>query len=156
MKASSLFPVLILTCLAAVSFQPGEAAPLPAQDGTREVSRLLTLQQQAWNRGDLTGFMEGYWNSSQLTFFSGANWLQGWGEALQRYQSRYQGTGKEMGQLDFTDLRIQILGPEAAFVRGRWHLTFKNGDQRGGLFTLVLKKISGQWRIIHDHTSAAS
>jgi beta-aspartyl-peptidase (threonine type) len=58
-----------------------------------------------------------------------------------------------MGKLNFANLRIEMLGGQAAFVRGTWQLTMKDGSQRRGLFTVVLRKFDDGWRIIHDHSS---
>jgi len=119
------------------------------------VEQVLRMQQDAWNRHDLEGFMTGYWKSPDLTFFSGAHETSGWQGALDRYRKVYQGEGKEMGKLEFSDLRIEPLGTEAAFVRGAWHLTMSDGKTPHGLFTLVFRKFSDGWKIVHDHTSAA-
>ncbi|HEY6250042.1 MAG TPA: nuclear transport factor 2 family protein, partial [Candidatus Angelobacter sp.] len=116
---------------------------------------VLVSQIEAWNRGDLQGFMEGYWHSPELTFFSGANVYKGWQAALQRYQQAYQSTGKEMGKLEFQDLDIDLLGRQAAMVTGKWRLTMSDGKTPHGIFTLVMKKFPVGWRIVHDHTSSA-
>ena len=58
-----------------------------------------------------------------------------------------------MGQLEFSNLRIEMLGPEAAFVRGEFHLSMSDGKKPQGLFTLVLRKFPGGWKIIHDHSA---
>src|SRR5258708_22407305 len=75
--------------------------------------------------------MEGYWHSPDLTFFSGATVTNGWEPTLERYRRKYQGQGKEMGALTFSDLQIDILGPEAAFVRGKWQLKMSDGKMPG-------------------------
>jgi len=49
-------------------------------------------------------------------------------------------------------LKIEMLGPNAAFVRGRWHLEMSSGEQ-GGLYTLTFRKFDDGWKIVHDHTS---
>jgi beta-aspartyl-peptidase (threonine type) len=123
--------------------------------GPDQIRSLLTDQQAAWNRHDLEGFMQGYWNSEDLTFFSGASVAHGWKAALDRYRKHYQGEGQEMGKLEFGDLQIEMLGANAAFVRGAWHLTMSDGRTPHGLFTLVLRRFMEGWRIVHDHTSAA-
>jgi beta-aspartyl-peptidase (threonine type) len=125
------------------------------ENTTSAVEQVLRMQQDAWNRHDLEGFMTGYWKSPDLTFFSGAHETSGWQGALDRYRKVYQGEGKEMGKLEFSDLRIEPLGTEAAFVRGAWHLTMSDGKTPHGLFTLVFRKFSDGWKIVHDHTSAA-
>lgn len=119
------------------------------------VRQILEAQQTAWNRHDLDGFMAGYWNSPDLTFFSGALQTTGWRGALDRYQKNYQETGKEMGQLEFRNLRIEPLGNEAAFVRGTYNLTMSDGKTPHGLFTLIFRKFPDGWKIVHDHTAAA-
>jgi beta-aspartyl-peptidase (threonine type) len=119
------------------------------------IENVLKTQQEAWNRKDLEGFMAGYWNSPDLTFFSGAHIASGWQGAIERYRKTYQGAGKEMGKLDFYDLRIEPLGPDSAFVRGAWHLTMTDGKTPHGLFTLIFHKFPDGWKVIHDHTSAA-
>lgn len=130
--------------------QPGNSA----QSGSAEIQHLLDAQVAAWNRGDLDTFMSGYWNSPELTFFSGTDENHGWQAALDRYRKRYQGEGRTMGHLDFGELRIESLGADWAFVRGRWHLTMPDGSEPQGLFTLVLRRIpAGGWKIVHDHTS---
>lgn len=99
--------------------------------------------------------MAGYWNSPRLTFFSEANKISGWQSALERYQKRYQAEGREMGNLRFSDLEVETLGPDSAFVRGAWQLTMTDGKNPSGLFTLVFRKFPEGWKIVHDHTSEA-
>ena len=126
-----------------------------SEPATKAIRAVLDSQVEAWNRGDLETFMQGYWRSSNLTFFSGGTTVSGWEETLGRYRNRYQGAGNEMGKLEFRDIRIELLGPSAAFVRGRFNLKMSGGDS-GGLFTLTLRKLSGGWKIVHDHTSSGS
>ena len=117
------------------------------------IRKLIEEQQAAWNRHDLEGFMAGYWNSSELTFFSGAHESKGWQQALDRYKDKYQSAGHEMGKLEFANLRIEALGPEAAFVRGEFHLTMPDGKTPHGLFTLIFRKFPDGWKIVHDHSA---
>lgn len=131
----------------------------PAQtlggDVKAAVQQVLEQQQDAWNRHDLDGFMAGYWNSSDLTFFSGAKQTSGWQATIERYRKNYQSEGREMGKLEFSDLNVQALSPDSAFVRGSWHLTMSDGKMPHGLFTLIFRKFPDGWKIVHDHTSAA-
>jgi hypothetical protein len=84
------------------------AIPVFAQDAgdaaRQSIRKVVEEQQSAWNRGDLEAFMAGYWNSPGLTFFSGAHESQGWQAALDRYKKNYQGSGHEMGKLEFRNL----------------------------------------------------
>lgn len=138
----------------ATAQQPENSEQIKA-DSEEAIKHLLVNQIEAWNRGDLKGFMEGYWHSPDLTFFSGGTVNRSWNAALQRYQQRYQGTGKQMGKLDFQDLHIDLLSRQAAVITGSWHLTMPDGKEPHGLFTLILKKLPNGWKIVHDHTSSA-
>jgi ketosteroid isomerase-like protein len=124
-------------------------------EGAKAIEHVLHRQQEAWNRHDLEGFMTGYWNSQELTFFSGAEEHNGWQATIDRYLAKYASPGQEMGKLEFSGLRIEVLGQEAAFVRGAWKLTMSDGKKPHGLFTLVFRKFPEGWKIVHDHTSAA-
>lgn len=124
-------------------------------DSSSEIERVMRTQQDAWNRHDIEGFMAGYWNSPQLTFFSGATERNGWQATLDRYRATYAGPGREMGKLEFSGLRIEMLGGDAAFVRGAWALTMPDGKTPHGLFTLVFRRFPEGWKIVHDHTSVA-
>jgi ketosteroid isomerase-like protein len=119
------------------------------------VEHVLHQQQDAWNHHDLDGFMAGYWNSPELTFFSDTKVSAGWQSALDHYRQTYQGEGKEMGHLEFSDLNVQAIGSNAAFVRGAWSLTVSGGKKPHGVFTLVFRKFPEGWKIVHDHTSVA-
>lgn len=118
----------------------------------QSIEKVLFEQVEAWNKGNLEGFMAGYWQSESLSFYSGKSITNGWQQTLDRYRLRYQSEGKEMGTLTFKDLEIEVLGTNNAFVRGKWQLELKS-ETVGGLFTLVLRKFPDGWRVIHDHTS---
>jgi uncharacterized protein (TIGR02246 family) len=146
---------LLLAAIASITPRTLTAIDSTNKNTTKsEIEQVLRDQQAAWNRHDLEAFMTGYWNSPDLTFFSGAQEHNGWQAALDRYRAAYQSPGHEMGKLDFSNLRIEPLGPDTAFVRGAWHLTMSDGKTPHGLFTLVFRKFDNSWKIIHDHTSA--
>jgi ketosteroid isomerase-like protein len=151
MKMRSSFNVsgLILLCALSVPAQNLQSTTESA------VRRVLERQQEAWNHLDLESFMSGYWNSPELTFFSGAKISSGWQATIERYRKTYQSEGREMGKLEFSDLNIEVLAADAALVRGAWHLTMSDGKTPHGLFTLIFRKFPDGWKIVHDHTSAA-
>jgi beta-aspartyl-peptidase (threonine type) len=119
----------------------------------QEIEALLDNQAAAWNRGDVEGFMAGYWRSAEVSFSSGKEIFRGWQATLDRYQSRYRANGCEMGQLLLSHLEIDLLNSDSAFARGRWQVSTRQSTM-SGLFTLILRKFPEGWRIIHDHTSA--
>lgn len=142
------FPLFLTIVLAIPLFAQAERAPNPAA-----VLKVLEQQQAAWNRHELEAFMDGYWHADDLTFFSGGHETTGWQAALDRYKKAYTGDGKEMGKLEFANVRVEILGSDAAFVRGEFHLTMSDGKTPHGLFTLVFRKFPEGWKIIHDHSA---
>jgi ketosteroid isomerase-like protein len=152
-KKQPLLRILLVALLAALGWTLGR--PLRADqiaDADRAaIQAVLTVQQVAWNKGDIPKFMEGYWNSPELTFAGGKGFTRGWEPVLARYQKSYADQAA-MGKLDFSELEIRPLGPDAALVLGRWHLQRQAGDI-GGIFTLVFQKFPQGWLIIHDHTT---
>lgn len=145
-------------CIAAVVVGAGALALAqtaqedPGQKGDA-IRKVISAQVAAWNRGDLEGFMDGYWKSPNLEFYSGDKVTKGWDATLERYKKSYQQGGKEMGTLDFSDLEVHTNPSDAAWVTGKWHLKMKDGSDRGGLFTLIFRKTPTGWKIVHDHTS---
>jgi ketosteroid isomerase-like protein len=126
------------------------AAPHVPRD---ELQNMLDEQTAAWNRGDLPGFMRGYWNSPDVTFFSGDTIIQGWEPTLERYRKKYQIDGKQMGHLHFTDQNIDMLSAGAAVYTARWHLAMPDGSKLEGLTTVLCKRMKDGWKIVHDHSS---
>jgi len=131
------------------------AKPAEGRDADRQaISAVLHAQQTAWNRGDVDAFLVGYWHSPDLTFSGSSGVARGWDGVLTRYKKNYPDRAA-MGQLDFSDLEVRFLGPDAALVLGRWHLK-RERDDLGGVFTLVWQRFPEGWKIIHDHTSAVA
>ena len=121
---------------------------------TTAIRAVLDAQIEAWNRGDIEGYMAGYWRSHETVFISGDSLTRGWETVLNRYQKNYNSREK-MGALSFSDLEITPIGNDTAVVAGRWHLQRAN-DEPHGRFTLIFKKTKQGWRIVHDHTSSAN
>ena len=118
------------------------------------VRAVIDAQKDAWNRGDVAGYMDGYSRSADIAFISGDNISRGWQTVFDRYLKNYNSREK-MGTLTFSDLETTVLSADTAMVLGRWHLQRSN-DQPHGRFTLVFRRTKQGWRIIHDHTSSAS
>ncbi len=117
-----------------------------------ELRALLDAQVAAWNRGDVEGFMQGYWKSDGTIFVGSGGVLRGWQAVLDRYHKNYPNRAA-MGHLEFSQLEITPLAPDAAVILGHWQLE-REKDRPGGYFTLIARRMPEGWRIIHDHTSA--
>jgi beta-aspartyl-peptidase (threonine type) len=144
-------------CILAV-LRASDSTPAQAGDDSvaavRDVKAVLNQQVADWNKGDLDGFLAGYWNSPKVVFMSGGNRFDGFAAMRDRYHRRYKAEGRSMGQLAFSGLELEPLGPEAVLGRGRFRLTMPDGAKPTGLFTLIVHKFPEGWRIVHDHTSA--
>jgi len=115
------------------------------------IRKVMDDQIVAWNKGDIDGFMQGYWKSENLIFVSGDNVRRGWQTVTDNYKKSYN-TREKMGILSFNDLEITILSKDSATVLGRWKVETKPENAQGR-FTLIFRKFKEGWRIIHDHTS---
>ena len=129
------------------------AAPEQAPNSVAEIQSVLTAQQDAWNRGDIDAFMNGYARSASTVFVSEDEVRRGWETVRDRYRVKYSDRTK-MGTLSFSEIEVTMLSPDAAVVLGRWRLKRTN-DEPHGRFTLIFKRLPEGWRIVHDHTSAA-
>jgi beta-aspartyl-peptidase (threonine type) len=125
--------------------------PPPAGGEEEAIRRVLADQQEAWNRGDLEGFMAGYWKSPELSFSSGRDRQLGWQQTFDRYKKRYQDKGREMGKLTFSDVEVRLLRPDLALVQGVWKLD--KAQPADGRYTLLVQRLPEGWRITLDHTS---
>lgn len=124
-------------------------------DTRRAIVQVLTTQTAAWNRGDIPGFMEGYWKSDSLVFIGRKGPTYGWQPTLANYQKSYPDAAA-MGQLDFSGLQVTLVAPTAAQVVGHWHLARPAalGDLQG-YFLLVLRQLDGKWVVVADHTNSS-
>ena len=114
------------------------------------IRRVLNAQEADWNSGNIENFMKGYWVSDSMMFI-GKSVTYGWHQTLDNYKKRYPDTAA-MGKLSFNLLEFRPLSPGYYFVVGKWHLVRSVGDL-GGYFTLLFKRIKGQWVIVADHSS---
>lgn len=168
MVKSLILTSVLIVCLASCSngqtlpifgdrLNPAVETPLSGQrvfPGEVQIRGVLQAQKSAWNRGDIDAFMEGYWKSDELRFASGGNVTRGWQATIERYRRVYPDRSA-MGQLEFSDLEVNVTSEDSAMVHGRWSLQRAN-DTPGGLFTLGFRKFEENWLIISDTTTSGS
>lgn len=143
-KLTFMFRALVLFLAASVAF---------ADSSDESIRRVLTLQVQSWNRGDIDAFMQGYDNSPN-TVFIGKSLERGYQAVLRRYHERYP-TPAKMGTLAFSGLSVKLLDADYASVVGAFHLTraAAAGGNASGVFSLLFHRTPAGWKIILDHTS---
>jgi beta-aspartyl-peptidase (threonine type) len=145
--------LMIALCLLVPFAAFAQQTPADSAKEEAAVRAVLNAQMEAWNKGDLEGYMKiGYWNSPELAFIGGSSEARGYDGALERYRKAYKSAGKEMGQLDFPEMRVTVLSPDAAFATGKFHLKMSDGKEPSGRYTVILRKFPEGWRIIHDHS----
>jgi len=140
-----IFNILVATLVCAEPEQP--------PNSVAEIQSVLSAQQEAWNRGDIDAFMNGYAQSPSTVFVSEDEVRRGWETVRDRYRAKYSDRAK-MGTLRFSEIEVTALSQDAAVVLGGWRLK-RASDEPHGRFTLVFKRLPEGWRIVHDHTSAA-
>ncbi len=141
---------LACACALAASLASATACADDAADVRAEIAR----EADAWNRGDLDGYLRGYERAATTTMIGGKDPLRGWDAIAARYRDKY-GDRARMGHLTFSELEVRPLAAGVALAIGRWALERQAsaGGPVGGWFTLTLKKTRDGWRIVVDHTS---
>ena len=141
-----MFKALLIILLSAIvveqSSDQNTLTSMPA-----EISEIMQNQQNAWNSGDIEGFMIGYWDSEELLFI-GSSVNKGYETTLSNYKKSYP-TREDMGSLEFTNLIWVPVSYDAGLLIGEWNLIGINN----GVYSLLWKKLDGEWLIIADHSS---
>jgi ketosteroid isomerase-like protein len=133
----------------------GLLATIPTIAQTKDeqaIRSILDAQTKYWNIGDLENFMKGYWNNDSLMFIGKTGVTYGYNNTLENYKKGYP-TRDAMGTLKFNILKVEKLSPDAYFVVGKWHLTRQKVGDVEGHYTLMFRKIRGEWVIVADHSS---
>jgi ketosteroid isomerase-like protein len=120
------------------------------QSDVTQVLNQMKEQESCWNAGDINCFMKHYWNSDSLKFVGKSGITYGWQKTLDNYKKHYPDKAA-MGTLTFGIKEATQLSPGAIYVIGKWDL--QKEKPVGGYFTLMWRKIEGQWVIVSDHTS---
>lgn len=115
------------------------------------IALAMNEQENAWNTGDLEGFMKHYWKSDSLRFIGSRGLNYGWQTTLDNYKRSYP-DHEAMGQLTFTNKYMDVVAPDAAFIAGKWQLD-RTADTLSGHYSLLWKRINGRWVIVADHSS---
>jgi len=139
-----LFILLILMPICSIFSQ--------AKTEQKEIELVLKTQENLWNKGDVSGFMEYYEKSEELKFIGKNGITSGWKATLQRYLTTYPDQ-ETMGNLTFDIKEIDVTAGKTAWILGKWQLVRPKKGDVGGYFTILMKKIKGRWLIVRDHTS---
>ncbi|CAM4385182.1 DUF4440 domain-containing protein [Zobellia roscoffensis] len=112
------------------------------------IQNILDDQATAWSNHNLEKFMQGYWKSDELTYYSRGKITKGWQTTLDNYKKGYP-TKAQTGTLNFKVDQITKITEDSYYVMGQYFLTREVGDANG-TFMIIFKKIDGEWKIIAD------
>lgn len=116
------------------------------------ILHVVADMENAWNRGDFRGYMAGFANPG-VVFVSGGRVQAGWQGTLDHYIRDYGGAPERRGVLHFYDMKVDILGPDAAMLVGHYHLERAEHPQEG-INTRLFRKLGGRWVITMNHVSS--
>ena len=117
-----------------------------------EVAEVMRMQEEAWNAGDLEGFMEGYWKSDSLMFIGKDGMTHGHAQTLGRYKKGYPNR-EAMGTLTFDNHHWKSLGHGVGWLVGGWRLDKSEGEVVQGMYSLLWMNKAQGWVIVADHSS---
>ena len=141
------FLIVIMLSIGAISQEKSKTL----ETSKKEITAMMMQQAKDWSNGDIEAFMEGYIQSDSLKFIGKKGLTYGWKQTLENYKKGYP-TKEHTGILTFKLLDFDSLAENIFFVVGEFHLKRKVGDANG-IFSLILKRINGEWKIIADHSS---
>src|ERR1041384_7430953 len=146
--ALAILPFLLSGC--ASSPKPVTAAAVNIANIPMEVAGEIQKAADAWNAGNLDGFLELY--AETATFTLPDHYLQGRKAIREFYAPNFRPAAPHY-ELTFERLDVEILCPEAVLVRGIYQNKLNGQTTRRGTTSLVMRPVLGRWKIIHDHSS---
>ena len=152
--------ILVLTLTAACASTVQQSAPTvkesaPTVDEETEKQAILAVigrMEEAWNRGDFRGYMEGFANPDVI-FVSRGEFQKDWQGTLDHYIRDYGASEATRGKLHFFDIKIEMLAPDAAQLISRYQLQ-KPKNAQDGINTRLMRKRHGKWVIALNHVSS--
>ena len=130
---------------------PNEHASIRA-----ELEAMLARAAMHWNRGDLDAFMSDYLPSDSTTFVGGSGLLRGPAAIRASYAPLFTGRAVR-DSLSFAILDVDPLAPGVVNLIAQYRLSRRLGGRDSvtsrGPTSLLVRRIDGRWRIVHDHSS---
>jgi uncharacterized protein (TIGR02246 family) len=156
MRSPGTLLIGVLALAAAVSQSASCPTTLTAQSAESEkkaILQVISAMQEAWNRGDFRGYMQGFKNPD-VVFVSGGRFQQGWQGTLDHYVRDYGGAPEARGTLKFHDIQVEMLSPDAAQLISQYELDRPQHPQFG-INTRLMRKVGGHWVIALNHVSSS-
>lgn len=145
MTTSCLIRIIPLVLVLASS----PASAQTASDVRESALAVFEAGAQAWNRGDLDGYLATY--AEDARWVSGTTVIRGRAQIAAAFRSRFH-AADEMGSLAAENLEVDVIGASDAVVFGEWVHTLGERVRRG-VFTVHLRRFGDEWLTVSDHTS---
>lgn len=152
-QPSGMLRAAVMTAVLAVAATPVAGAPRSSAADEAAIRRVIVDMEAAWNRGDFRGYMAGFQNPG-VVFVSRGKFQDGWQGTLDHYIRDYGGSPERRGHLHFSDIRIELLAPDAAQLISRYELIRTEGASQHGINTRLMRKVKGRWVIALNHVSS--
>jgi uncharacterized protein (TIGR02246 family) len=130
----------------------GRSSSFDAAAEEARIRGVIADMEASWNRGDFRGYMAGFKNPD-VVFVSRGEIQRDWQGTLDHYVRDYGGAPERRGQLHFSDIRIEMLSPDAAQLISRYRLDRPKNPQ-DGINTRLMRKRDGKWVIALNHVSS--
>lgn len=153
MTRNSIRLVLAGACLASLAaaggcrFEVGED-----EDVDVAIESMLARSVEAWNAGDLDGFMASFAEGASTSFMTPDGPVYGRTAIRDGYESAF-GPGARRDSLRLEDIEVRLLPPLVGVVTLRYALERDGATTATGWSTVVVRRVGEGWRIIHDHTN---
>jgi len=141
MKTPGLLFVILMILASCANPAADESAIIASMESSRD----------SWNRGDLEGFVHNYWQTDSTQFIGKSGITYGYNSVLGRYKKGYPDRATQ-GTLDYQFIHLERISSKVYYQVGKYTL-YRESDTLSGHFTLLWRKIEGQWRIVSDHSS---
>lgn len=156
LRALMLLGVVLAPACSRPAPPAAAAAPVPlAPVDHPEILATLDAAAQAWNRGDIDGYMAHHVNSPELTFVGSSGAVRGWEQILGSYRRAFFSTGSAGRHVFFSEVRVRPLDQGRAIVHGMYQYLDPSTRERigHGWTTMVLVRTPEGWKIAHRHNS---
>jgi uncharacterized protein (TIGR02246 family) len=142
----------LLAALPLAAAVPGRSASFDRAAETAAIVALIRQMEAAWNRGDFRGYMEGFANPD-VVFVSRGRIQKDWQGTLDHYLRDYGASAETRGKLSFSDIRVEMLAPDAAQLISHYRLE-RPAQPQTGINTRLMRKRGGRWVIALNHVSS--
>jgi uncharacterized protein (TIGR02246 family) len=114
------------------------------------IREVIRQEIETWNKGDIDGYVNLYAPVDSVRMLYNGGAVYGKADILAFYKKYWP--KEKMGQLSFTDVKLERLSPEYYFTSGHFHVKQNDGKEIKGRFSGLMKKIKGKWYLYTDHS----